>query len=198
MRYMGKKSLSRVLQIALAAVWYGAIGAIAVAVVLVVRAAFWGGTLPPPNSIQISGSGLSVLFRGPGLHVISRTWTLIMLGTVFLPWTLTLLYVVGQLRQVMASLVAERPFLAENAGRIRRIGIAVLVLALVRWVANFVMGAFVATQLHMLQAAQMPGTEARVNASPDMTLIFFGILILILAEVFRRGAELQDDHDLTV
>lgn len=198
MRYMGKKSLSRVLQIALAAAWYGAIAAIAVAVFLVVRAAFWGGSLPPPSGIQVNGAGLSLLFQGPVGQGINRTWVLLMLGTVFLPAWVTVLYVIGQLRRIMASLVAERPFLAENAGRVRRIGIAALVLALVQWVGNMVAGTFVVTQISPLESFRASGAEARVTANPDMTLVFFGVLILILAEVFRRGAQLQEDSDLTV
>lgn len=191
MKYLGQRSLSKMLQVALTVVYRIAEAAVVV-IVLAIGLRLVSAKLPAPTRLQVQTPNLVITLSAPLQSGAGRIWFLLMLGTVTLPLMLTLLYVVRLLRQIFATLVEDRPFLAENAGRVRRIGVAILVLAFVQWVGELLSGTYIARHVHL------EGVSFMVRLNPDLTMIFFGFLVLILAEVFRRGAQLQEDNDLTV
>ena len=103
-----------------------------------------------------------------------------------------LLWVLSQLVAVFRTLRDGRPFVPDNATRIRRIGYAVIVgelarAALVFSANSYAMNHFSATGLHF-------------DARPDLNLfpIVHGLLILAIAEVFRAGTRLDEDQSLTI
>ena len=102
------------------------------------------------------------------------------------------LWVLGQLRAVFRTLRDGKPFVAANATRIRRIAFAVILgetgRAALVFVTNYYASThFVAEGLHF-------------DAQPDYNImaIFYGLIILVIAEVFRVGTRLDEDQSLTV
>lgn len=91
---------------------------------------------------------------------------------------------------ILQTVKDMRPFVKENADRITAIGaivlagsiIAPLVQAAVTYAAIMVYG--------------IPNLN--INISPDLTIVFVGLLLLVLAGVFRYGSYLQDEVDTTL
>ena len=111
---------------------------------------------------------------------------LILLLFVFFLWSLT------QLRLVFRSLSQGRPFVPENAGRLRVVGFAFIVGELARAALVYFWSYY--TSLHFT------ANGLRFIASTDLngTTIIGGLCILVIAEVFREGTRLHEDQSLTI
>jgi hypothetical protein len=103
-----------------------------------------------------------------------------------------LLWALTQLRHVFRSLSRGRPFLPENARRIRRVGYAVIAGELARAAIVYFWSDY--TSRHFT------ANGARFIASTDFNVITIvgGLAILVIAEVFREGTRLQEDQSLTI
>ena len=102
------------------------------------------------------------------------------------------LVIIQRLRRLFASFTTGDPFSRDNATHLRVIWIAMLVMELSRYaIAGTVMG--------LVTLLGQPGsTEINVQ-SPVNFLTWAAIMILIvLAEVFREGARLREEQDLTI
>lgn len=97
-----------------------------------------------------------------------------------------LLAVADRLRRVFETLIAGRPFDLRNVRRLQEIGLALLVL-------QFAGYALAVTAPLALGAGKRPaGDGAAVSG-------WFAVLVVfVLAEVFREGARLQAEAELTV
>ena len=93
--------------------------------------------------------------------------------------------VVGRLRAVFQTLIAGDPFHPENAKRLRVIGAALAVLEVGRHV--------VATLAHVLFHGAL-----HIDGSVSLTTWFAVLVIVVLAEVFREGARLRGEAELTI
>jgi hypothetical protein len=86
-----------------------------------------------------------------------------------------IVWVLGQLRAVFRTLGDGQPFVAANATRIRWIAYAVILGELAR-------------------------SGLRFDVRPDFNVlaIIAGLIIFVIAEVFRAGTRLDEDQSLTV
>jgi hypothetical protein len=113
-----------------------------------------------------------------------------------LSFALTMLAIVwfgvSQLRKVISSLRDEQPFAAANAARIRRIAYAVLAGELLR--AAFTIG----SNIYIARYFVADGMSFDVRLNMSITTIVAGLIIFVLAEVFRAGARLEEEQSLTV
>jgi hypothetical protein len=93
--------------------------------------------------------------------------------------------VVGRLRSIFATLIAGDPFHPDNVRRLRVIGGALAVIELGRY-ATAALG-------HMIFHGRLH-LEGGVNVSS-----WFAVLVIVvLAEVFREGARLRGEAELTI
>ena len=102
------------------------------------------------------------------------------------------LWVLGQLRAVFRTLRDGRPFVPANATRIRRIGWAVILGELARSAFVFFENYYAMTHFS--------ADGLRFDARPDLNVfaIVNGLIILVIAEVFRAGTRLDEEQSLTV
>ena len=102
------------------------------------------------------------------------------------------LWVLAQLRAVFRTLRDDRPFLAANAIRIRWIGYAVILGEVAHSLIRFAGNAYARTHV--------AADALRFDAWPsiDLFAIIHGLIILVIAEVFRGGAVLDEDQSLTI
>ena len=175
MRALGPGSVSSflktILDVVFAALCIGA-GAAAllslVAIVVVANPALLDATA----AADLKAQGLS----GPSL--------VIGLGAASLYMALVLV-IVGRLRRIFATLTAGDPFQPENIRRLRVIGVTLTLLeighyplaALYGWIAPH---------------------EADAHASLNPTAWFAVLVVFVLAEVFREGARLRREAELTI
>ena len=103
-----------------------------------------------------------------------------------------LAYVVYLLRSVIKALLQGDVFTQENVVKIRRIGYAVLIVALVRAAAEYLAANEILNQLRIVDPAlSLPSPfEAEV--------ILASLLILVLAQVWSYGLELEHERAMTI
>jgi hypothetical protein len=103
-----------------------------------------------------------------------------------------LAYVFHLLRTVLQAIIEGKPFMAENAIRIRRIGYLVLLLGFLQPAVEY----FAASQI----LSRLPAVEPTLSLpSPfKAEVILASLLILILAQVWSYGMDLERDQALTI
>jgi Protein of unknown function (DUF2975) len=102
------------------------------------------------------------------------------------------LWVLTQLRAVFRTLRDGRPFVPANATRIRWIGYAVILGEIVRSIVLFVGNAY--ARSHFAADGLTFDTWPSLNGFA----IVHGVIILVIAEVFRAGTRLDEDQSLTI
>ena len=102
------------------------------------------------------------------------------------------LWMLAELRALCRSVRDGEPFAPRNAIRIRRLALALVLAELSR--AAIVFGA------HAYVAAHFASDHVRFTASPhlDPFALVSALILLVLAEVFRTGTQLDEDQSLTV
>jgi hypothetical protein len=95
------------------------------------------------------------------------------------------LLIVGQLRRIFKTLTAGDPFHPDNVGRLRLIGLVLAALAL---------GTYLYTMVTVLL---LPGAQ-KFEAGFSPTTWFSVMVVFVLAEVFREGARLRNEAELTI
>ncbi len=93
--------------------------------------------------------------------------------------------IVGRLRRIFQTLIAGDPFHPDNVRRLRVIGGALAALEIGRYVAAGLLRLF------------MHGAT-RLTGGVSLTTWFAVLVIVVLAEVFREGARLRGEAELTI
>lgn len=92
------------------------------------------------------------------------------------------LYVVERLLELLKTLRFGSPFVKENAVRFRNVGVALLFGELSKIVIGILAMVF----------------DAEVDAGLDLMIFVAIAAVFVLAEVFREGARMKEEQDLTV
>jgi hypothetical protein len=93
--------------------------------------------------------------------------------------------IVGRLRRIFQTLVAGDPFHPDNVRRLRVIGGALAVLEVGRYLAAALSHLILHGRLH-------------IGGGVSLTTWFAVLVIVVLAEVFREGARLRGEAELTI
>jgi hypothetical protein len=102
------------------------------------------------------------------------------------------LWILAELAALCRSVRDGHPFAAGNAMRIRRLALALMLAEVSRAAVVYAANAHV--------AAQFAAAHLRFTARPRISVfaIVTALILLVLAEVFRTGTELDEDQSLTV
>jgi hypothetical protein len=101
-----------------------------------------------------------------------------------------LVFIVGRLRRVFLTLTQGDPFRPENVQRLRRIGFALGGLELLSYAVRWAV---------MMWDRTDGATQFRqVGEDFNLTIWFAVLVVLVLAEVFREGARLRREAELTI
>lgn len=181
MRALGPGSVSSLLKTALDVayilLWVVAIGS---ALLLV------AGLVLAPFIPQLNSENFSVSVDGD-VTDLSEYLPLIASALVALLLYLAgLLAIIGRLRSIFATLIAGDPFQPDNVRRLRFIGAALAALLLLGYVIPPLLQSF-------------PGAldgEGAIGFNP--TAWFAVLVVFVLAEVFREGARLRQEAELTI
>jgi len=151
-------------------------------------------TLPLESPDTLVASHPLLDHGGASLQFHTRKVGLQFLTTLLaVPGALALLLGVGLLRAMLRSVRAGEVFTADNARRVSWIG---WLLAIMGFLGPLLTN--IRTQV-ILHSAKLTGV-ALGTADPHgrWSLVLPGLLVLVLAAVWRHGVELQRDRDLTV
>jgi hypothetical protein len=114
-------------------------------------------------------------------------------GAVFLIGVFgVVIWVLGQFRAVFRTLRQGHPFVADNASRIRRIGYAVILAEIGRAALAYVGMHYTMTHF------SVQGLQFEARPTLNIVGIMCGLIILVIAEVFREGTRLDEEQSLTV
>jgi hypothetical protein len=170
MRALGPGSVSSILKVILDVVYYACwvIGVVAAVLAGFALFATLQPQLAPPTSSLAGGSARDAAFQ-------LACGALYILGTIV---------IVGRLRALFASLTAGDPFHPDNVIHLRVIALTLAALEVGQYGAAAVAAV---THLH-------PARSWGFNP----TLWFAVLVISVLAEVFREGARLRREAELTI
>jgi hypothetical protein len=126
---------------------------------------------------------------------------LLRLATPDRPWIATagaavmmalVLWILAELAALCRAVRDGQPFAPQNAGRIRRLALALILAEASR--------ATVVYTAHAYVAAHFAADHLRFTASPhlDARAILSALILLVIAEAFRTGARLDEEQSLTV
>jgi hypothetical protein len=178
MRAMGPGSVSSLLKIGLDVFWFALI-----AVTGLFAAAALAALVVPslPDQFAPSSDATGALLQTPVTRpMLAGTLALI---TVY---SGVLLLIVRGLRRIFHTLVAGDPFRPENVNRLRGVGLGLAALAMLNLLAR------------ALGAWLLPGVVRSTSGWPDLTAWFSVLVVFVLAEVFREGARLRREAELTI
>jgi hypothetical protein len=174
MRALGPGSVSSFLKIILdvvyAALWIG----VAAVTLMVVAALLF--TVNPALLDDVSLASGQLAGRWPAVTGGLAAASLYMAGV---------LVIVGSLRRIFVTLTAGDPFHPDNVRRLRLIGVMLAALELGRY-AVWALGAWM-----------LPGA-GREQPNMSLTAWFSVLVVFVLAEVFREGARLRREAELTI
>lgn len=105
---------------------------------------------------------------------------LVLVGSYFA----ALILIINRLRKVFETLIQGDPFRAQNVGRLRMIGLGLIALEGLGYI------------VHVATAIVVAGS--RKDVSINLTAWFAILVVFVLAEVFREGARLRDEAELTI
>lgn len=175
MRALGPGSVSSFLKIILdvvfAALWIG----VAVLSLITLAALLLSFNPDLLSGVKFNGEAAQLLERGPVLTAGLAAAALYLAG---------ILVIVGSLRRIFTTLTAGDPFHPDNVARLRLIGLMLAGLELGRY-AVWAVGTL------------LPGVE-RNQPTMGLTAWFSVLVVFVLAEVFREGARLRREAELTI
>ncbi len=180
MRTLGPGSVSSLLKIVLDVIhvllWMAVFAATAAVLVIVLLSA------RPSILASLSIAGLNLTSPGVGAAVA----TALAAGALYLAGAIV---IVGRLRRIFQTLIAGDPFHPDNARRLRVIGGALAALEVWRYIA-----------VGLIHLAGRGHAPARLTSGEGVSLTaWFSVLaIVVLAEVFREGARLRGEAELTI
>ncbi len=181
MRALGPASVSSFLKVILDVVRWAlmiSMGAVALAILAVLLLSFNPELLG--GSINLGELHLKGPWIGPIAAATLLATDLYMAGA---------LIIVGRLRRIFQTLIAGDPFHPDNVRRLRVIGIALALLEL---------GRFAFAGVARVIARDLGVARPHVSAHVNLTAWFSVLVIVVLAEVFREGARLRGEAELTI
>jgi hypothetical protein len=182
MRTIGPGSVASLLKIALdiayAVLWAGLIMVSLAFIALLLSLPFVAGAAH--GTVMIDG-------QPQDLSGIVRRWPALAAFLLSVDaYVLVLGYIINRLRRVFETLVVGDPFRPANVRRLRTVAIALIALE--------VGGYFARLSL----AWMLPELSERVTYGISLSSWFAILAVFVLAEVFREGARLRGDAELTI
>lgn len=117
---------------------------------------------------------------------LSRPLLLFGIGAIF-AYFAGFLLILKSLRQIIRSLTVGDPFQPENVKRLHQIGLTLAVVTGGVWVVQSLVARLVA-----------PGIMDPQGLKDLLTPIFSILIVFVLAEIFREGARLRRESELTI
>jgi len=177
MRALGPGSVSSFLKVILdvfyAVLWAAAIG-LAIGVLALLLLSFKPELLG--NHLTIDNWRIEGPWMAQTAAAALLGWGLYVAGTIV---------IVGRLRRIFRTLTVGDPFHPDNVRRLRVIGVTLGALELGRYAAAAL-------------AKLVPASQAKIHGGVNLTTWFAVLVIIVLAEVFREGARLRRDAELTI
>jgi hypothetical protein len=196
MKVFGKKSISSALEVSLTVAWYfcivlmvGSLWTCAVLILMDQQKLLEALSRRSGFAFSLNSDLVRIQLPAKALKSPHALAGFLALGFVKLGFALAVIY---QLKRIFRTFHAGLIFKDENARRVRAIGLLTLGGAIANTLVSYFIGSLVAGDLGI--------AGATVSASLHLNIesFFAGLVLIVLAEIFRRGTTLQAEQDLTV
>ena len=133
-----------------------------------------------------------VFVNQPEPETVGLMLMIMVLGAIMMLLTL---FAINRLRKIVDSVGEGDPFTRINGTRLRGMGIAVLAIQVVSFI-----GGLLATGLLTMLGETKPGQDFHltIDSSLSLTGILLVLLLIILARIFDRSAEMREELEGTV
>lgn len=201
------RALTTVVSVGYLAMWAGAVIVLVTAPALKLFAGgdpdwVWGVKVP---AVVIDSEATILTSWGPARLEVEDLRGYLRLPISMLPWWLfsvlwthtamgggVMLAFLHHLRRIFQSAQAGAPFDAGNAGRLRSLGLLLFAFAVLDGIAGSVASLTVSRGLTSSTLTVPAGLHV------DAVVVLVGLVLIALAEVFRRGAALEHEQSLVV
>jgi hypothetical protein len=150
-------------------------------------------TLAPtwaPDASRLTLTDVSGLLQLPA-EVVPR-WVLVTSWIAFAVMATLMLLFLHHLRRLFMRVRDGAPFDAHNAVRLRWLGVLLLVFCMFNSGFTFWMSSVTTS------AVLSPNVTITSSLTIEWPVIFVGLVLLALAEIFRRGTALEDEQSLVI
>jgi len=143
-------------------------------------------------SNRVTEAMADVFVTRPGTEIVWMLVGLMLLGMMMMLLTQ---FAINRLRRIVDSVGEGNPFTRINGTRLRGIGIAALAIQVLTFV-----GALLATAMLSILGEVKPGQDFHLSIEGGTSIsgMLLVLLLIILARVFDRGAEMQDELEGTI
>ncbi len=176
-RTLGPGSVSSLLKIALDVAYW-----LLVVVTLLLLIGFVAAIFVPLTDLNVTVSDSG----GGRQQPLTRPLLLFGVGALA-AWFGGFLLILSNLRKIFRSLTLGDPFQPDNVRRLRAIGVILAVVTGGVWVAQ-----------GLIAARLAPGIMNSQGLGELLTPVFSVLVVFVLAEVFREGARLRRESELTI
>lgn len=138
-------------------------------------------------SDEVATAMADVFITPPGTEVVWMIAGIMMVGLIML---LLILFSINRLRRIVDSVGEGNPFTRINGTRLRGMGVAVFVIQVVTF-----FGSVLATTILTTLGEAKPEADFHMTIDGGISIsgILLVLLLIILARVFDRGAEMQEE-----
>ncbi len=202
MKALGKGSIASIIRVGLMIAWWVlwvaaacvGLGAIGYGVILLLIS----NGMVDPNLLEGGGGNVNLGSNGGGeFHVTydqagGGTWPVVVPAFLIAGVAIAgSLIIVWRLRRLFDSFSSGEPFRRENAKHLRVIWITMLVIEVSRYL-------LMALTHVLLGVYGGPDVEANYTLAVDFSTWGSILILIVLAEVFREGARLKEEQELTI
>lgn len=196
MKALGKGSIASLLTVFLSiasiVLWIALAGVLLAAIGYAIFMGLVAAGILPAYLVQSGGSyhsgGADIAIDAEGARYFAWQVATPALAALFVAvggW----LVIVDRLRRLCANFQGAQPFKRENADHLRVIWITLIVIELsrlaLRAITAILYGVF-------------GGPHAKISHSIDLMPWGVILILIVLAEIFREGARMREDQDLTI
>jgi hypothetical protein len=101
------------------------------------------------------------------------------------------LFVTYHLKKIVSTFTKRSPFIKLNVARVRYIGLALVIFPVLDLLFDFI-------YVQYLNANLIWESQGQFTLSFDFIILLLGLLIILIAEIFRLGVSFREESDLTI
>lgn len=131
----------------------------------------------------------NTLFEGPSKDI---TPILIFVYALFIVGSMSLIFIVYNLRKMIRTLITKDPFVRENVKSLRNIWMGSFIISACYFINYFINPNFKDFQIIYIDTKG-------IHTDLEFFIFFFaGIFIVVLEKVFQAAVEYKEENDLTI
>ncbi len=128
----------------------------------------------------------------PALFENGSRWAIAIITLIQATGLGIIVYGLSQLKAILRNLMIENPFASDNEKRLRIIAILVMLIT------PFLYGYEWLSYWFFTSYVDVPQNLQTISPTFDIIYVVIGLVILVLAEIFRQATQIHEEQKLTV